>query len=258
MENLIDTKKRVITVFSPKGGVGTTSVAANLGISMHKLLDEDVLVVDGKHLFGHLALYCNLRTSNSINDLIEHAGSLDERLIRQVVFQHNSGIYVLPSPNSIVEAQGIQPNDLYTVLQALQDVYPNIIIDGGNYLHENTVTYMDTSGKVLVVLNPDLASLRDTRKFLDLAGSVLAYPKEKMLLVLNFAGRKENIKKDEIEKILSTKIFSEIPYDSNLTLSAINEGVPFILKKPRHAISRSINEISENLVDIYDNPDTET
>jgi len=257
MENTIEKRKRIITVFSPKGGVGTTSIAANLGISMHKLLDEDVLVIDGKHLFGHLALYCNLRTSNSINDLIEHAGSLDERLIKQVVFQHNSGMFVLPSPTSIVEAQGIQPKDLFVVLQALQEVFPNIIIDGGNYLHENTVTYMDTSSKVLVVLNPDLASLRDTRKFLDLSTSVLTYPMEKMLLLLNFAGRKENIKKDEIEKILNAKIFAEIPYDSNLTLSAINEGVPFMVKKPRHSISKAINEISKNLVNIFENLDDE-
>ncbi len=69
-------------------------------------------MIDGKHLFGHIALYYNLRTSNSITNLIAHAGNLDERLIKQVVVRHTSGIHVLPSPNSIIEAQGIKPEDL--------------------------------------------------------------------------------------------------------------------------------------------------
>src|SRR5450830_171952 len=87
------------TVFSPKGGVGSTTIAINLAISLHKALNEDVLLIDGKHLFGHVALYLNLRTGNSITDLISHAGVLDQRLITQVVTRHISGIHVLPSPN---------------------------------------------------------------------------------------------------------------------------------------------------------------
>ena len=239
--------KNTLTVFSPKGGVGTTTIAVNLAISLHKLLKEDVLVIDGKHLFGHLALYCNLRTNNSITDLITHAGSLDELLIRQVVVKHNSGIHILPSPTSVVEAQGIQAKDLFKVLKSLKTIYPHIIIDGGNTLNENTVTYMDTSDKVLLVLNPDLASMRDARQFLDLSVTNLSYPKEKILLILNLCGRKEDIKKEEIEKILKTEMFGRIPSDANLALSSINEGIPIIIKKPSHPISKSINELARAL-----------
>ena len=238
------------TVFSPKGGVGTSTIAVNLAISLQKLLQEDVLLIDGKHLFGHLALYCNIRTNNSITDLIARAGSLDAHLIRQVVEKHNSGIYVLPSPVSIVEAQGIQAKDLFKVLQSLQSVFPYIVIDGGNHLNENTVTYMDISDQILLVLNPDLASMRDVRQFLDLSISTLSYPKEKTLLTINFSGRKEDIKKDEIEKILKKEIFGTIPSDANLALSSINEGVPLILKKPRHPISKAINEIAKALINL--------
>ena len=107
-----DQLKNTYTVFSPKGGAGSTTVAANLAISLHKALKEDVLLIDGKHLFGHVALCLNLRTGNSIIDLISHVGMLDQRLIKQVVVRHISGIHVLPSPNSISEAQGIRPDDL--------------------------------------------------------------------------------------------------------------------------------------------------
>lgn len=241
--------KHIFTVFSPKGGVGTTTTAVNLAIGLHKALKEDVLLVDGKLLFGHVALYCNIRSNNSISDLIAHAGMLDERLIRQVAVKHTSGIHVLPGPYKISEGQGIRPEDLYEVLQRLQQVFPHIVIDGGNHLNENTVTYMDASEKILLVLNPDLASMRDTRQFLQVAGT-LSYPEEKILLVLNITGRKADVKREEIEKILKMEIFGKIPADEDLAINSLNEGVPIIIKKPRHPISNAFNDIAKELIKI--------
>jgi len=248
--------KNTFTIFSPKGGVGTTTIATNLAISLQKTLKEDVLVIDGKHLFGHIALYYNLSTANSITDLIVHASNLDERLIKQVVVRHTSGIHVLPSPKSIVEAQGIKPEDLFKVIQSLQMVFPNIIIDGGNNLNENTVTYMDSSNKILLVLNPDIASLRDVRLFMEISAT-LSYPKDKTLLILNLTGRKADVKTEEIENILKMKIFGKIPADDNLALSSLNEGVPILLKKPRHPISKAFNGITKELVKIVQTSKTE-
>ena len=248
--------KNTFTVFSPKGGVGTTTISINLAISLHKTLKEDVLLIDGKHLFGHIALYCNLRTGNSITDLIAQAGNLDERLIKQVVVRHTSGIHVLPSPGSIVASQGIKPEDLFKVIQGLQMVFPNIIIDGGNNLNENTVTYMDSSDKILLVLSPDIASMRDARQFMEIS-TTLSYPKDKTLLILNLTGRKADVKMDEIENILKVKVFGKIPTDDNLALSCLNEGVPVLLKKPRHPMSKAFNGITQELVKIVKTSKTE-
>lgn len=239
--------ENTFTVFSPKGGAGTTTVAVNLAISLQRQLKEDVLLIDGKHLFGHLSLYLNLRTGNSLTDLITHAGTLDQRLIKQVVVRHVSGVYVLPSPNSITEAQGIRPEDLFKVVQGLQNVFPNIIVDGGNNLNENTVTYMDLSERILLVLNPDLASLRDVRQFIEVTKS-LSYPPQKTLLILNLIGRKADVKREEIEQILNMKIFGRIPADEDLALTCLNEGVPIVLKNSRHPISKAYEEITSALV----------
>ena len=247
MKETTEKPKNTFTVFSPKGGAGTTTVAANLAISLQKQLKEDVLLIDGKHLFGHVSLYLNLRTGNSITDLIAHAGTLDQRLIKQVVVRHVSGVYVLPSPNSITEAQGIRPEDLFKVVQGLQHVFPNIIVDGGNNLNENTVTYMDLSERILLVLNPDLASLRDVRQFIEVT-KTLSYPPQKSLLILNLIGRKADVKREEIEQILNMKIFGRIPADENLALTCLNEGVPIVLKNPRHPISKAYEEITSALV----------
>ena len=236
-----------LSIFSPKGGAGSTTIATNLAISLYKKVKEDVLLVDGKHLFGHVTLYLNLLTGNSITDLIAHAGMLDEQLIKQVVVRHKSGIYVLPSPNAIAGAQGIRPEDLFKVIQGLQQVFPNIIIDSGNHLNDNTVTYLDSSDKILLVLGPDLAALRDVKQFLEIAAS-LSYPKDKILFILNQTGRKSDMQREEIENILKIKIFGKIPADDELALSSLNEGVPILMKKPRHPISRAITSITQDLV----------
>jgi len=237
----------VFTVFSPKGGVGTTTVAVNLAISLHKQLKEEVLLIDGKHLFGHISLYLNLRTGNSLTDFIPHVGMLEKCLVNQVVVSHVSGIHVLPSPYSIPEAQGIRPDDLYKIIQFLQQQFHTIVIDGGNNLNDNTVTYMDSSQKILLVLNPDLASLRDVRQFMEVT-TTLSYPREKILLILNKAGRKADVKKEEIEKILNMKIFGILPADENLALSCLNEGIPMVMKNSHHPISRSFTNLAKDLV----------
>lgn len=235
--------RNTFTVFSPKGGAGCSSIAVNLAIGLRQLNKESILLVDGKHLFGHIALMLNLRTGNSITDLISHAGMLDKQLINQVVVDHISGIRVLPSPSTVTEAQGIRPEDLYRVITELQSVFSTIIIDGGNFLQENTITYMDASERIIAIINPNLASIRDFRQFLDLCTS-LSYPSEKIMLVLNNIGHKSDIQKEEIEKILKTKVLCEIPADENFALGAINEGVPMILKNPRHPVSKAIQNLA--------------
>ena len=249
MEELdnLDGSAKTFTVFSPKGGVGTTTLATNLAIALHKNTKEDVLLIDGKHLFGHVALFLNLLTGNSITDLIVHAGMLDQQLINQVVIQHASGIHVLPSPNSITAAQGIRPENLFKVVQSLQQIFPYIVIDGGNTLNENAVTYMDLSDRILLVLNPDLASLRDVRQFMEISVT-LSYPQAKSLLILNLNGRKADVKKDEIEDILKMKVFGMLPADENLALSCLNEGVPIVLKKSRHPLSKAFDDIAKALL----------
>lgn len=231
--------KNTFTVFSPKGGAGVTTLAVNLSISLRQILKEPVLLVDGKHIFGHVALMLNIRTANSITDLISHAGMLDKQLINQVVVDHVSGIKVLPSPLAIAEGQGIRPELLYKVLVELQSDFPILMIDGGNYLSENAVTYMDASDKVIVVMNPNLACVRDIKQFLEVSAT-LSYPKEKILLVLNNTGHKADIRKEEIEKILGHTIACEIPADENFVIGSMNEGVPVILKNSRHPISKAI------------------
>ena len=240
-------QSRSIVVFSPKGGVGCTTVSINLAIALHQELNKKVLLVDGRHNLGHVALMLNLRTGNSINDLLSNAEKLDEALISQVVAEHVSGIAVLASPTGFERSQYLQPDILYKVLQALSQIYPLIIIDGGSQLEDNLVTYMDMADNILLVINPDLASLRDARQFMNFSRT-LSYSAQKINIILNKSGHKADVKLNDIEKVLHSKILGTIPADEDMMLSCLNDGVPVLLKKSSHPISKAFKALSTTMM----------
>lgn len=238
-------------VFSPRGGAGTSSVAINLALAMFEQMKEEVLLLDGKLLFGHVDVLLNLRTQNSLSELVAHAGALDESLIRDVVSEHVSGLKVLPSPLTISSGQGVRTEDLYNLLMELQTVFSTIVIDSGNFINESVVTYMDASNKVILVINPDIASLRDASQFFDVCRQ-LSYPKDKVLVVVNQFDKREGLSLDDIEKSLQVKVFSTIPWDRKTALNAINRGVPVVLQRQNSALRKAYQGLAGQLISILE------
>lgn len=240
---------KVITVYSPRGGAGCSTLAANLALAYHIETGKRVLLLEGKFYFGHLDVLLNIRSQNSITDLIPHAHNIDENLVHDVTTQHVSGIHVLLGPNNIQIAQGIRPDDLYNVLIALQRAYDAIIIDAGSALNENTVTLLDTADRILLVANPEMASLRDASRFIQI-GRTLAYTDDKLMIVLNRAGMQGGVKTHDIENALHHQIFTQIPDDPANVTRSLNRGVPLMIQYPRSPASRAIRQMAKQLTEV--------
>lgn len=240
---------RTIAVFSPRGGVGSSTVAVNLALSMLEQTGQRVLLLEGKLFFGHLDVLLNLRPQNTIADLIPHAGNLDESLVHDVVTRHASGLDVLLAPGSVQVAQGIRPDDLYNIFTSLQKMYDLIVVDAGSSLNENTVTLMDSSDRILLITTPDLASLHDTSRFVQITRS-LAYPAEKLLIVLNRSGMPGGVKYNDIENAMHHQLFAHIPDDDANALRSLNRGIPLVFRYPRSPASRAIKSLAKDLADL--------
>jgi pilus assembly protein CpaE len=239
-----------LVVFSPKGGVGCSSVAINLAAALTDVLKQELLLVDGKLLFGDIDIMLNLKTHNSISDLIPHAGSLDETLIRDVVSEHVSGVKVLPAPSNATAAHGIRPEELHLTISALQSVFSHIVIDGGNFLNENVVTFMDASQKIILVLSPDIACLRDASRFFELCRTTLSFPKDKILVVVNQFDSREGLSISDIERALQVKVFATLPWDRHASLQGINGGVPVVLQGHNSALRKAFNALAKDLASV--------
>ena len=237
---------QILTVYSPRGGVGCSTIAINLAVALHNRLNARVLLMEGKMTFGHLGLMLNFRPQNTIADLIPHAGALDNDLVEEVVSQHASGIQLLLSSPDLNVGQGIRPNDLYSVIKAVSNAFDIIVIDAGSHLDDNTVTLMDAADRVLLVTTPDLAALHDTSRFLQLV-QPLGFPSDKVLTVLNRAGLDGGIKIREIEAALHQPLFARVADGDSKVVRSLNRGVPIVLGSSRSAVSKDIGALAEKL-----------
>jgi pilus assembly protein CpaE len=240
---------RSVTFFSPRGGTGVTTIAANTAIALAEETGKKVLLFEGKVFFGHLEVMLNLKVQNALSDLIPHAANLDEGLIRDVVAPHPSGIHVLLAPSNAQIAQGIRAEDIYNIFIGVSKHYDYIVVDAGGPLNDISVTLMDAADRILLVTTPDLASLHDTSRFLQLSRS-LAYPAEKILMILNKAGSEGGVKLKDIEAVLHTQVYHQIPNDPANILRSINRGIPFLVYYPRSSASKSIQQLARSLASI--------
>jgi pilus assembly protein CpaE len=240
---------RSVTIYSPRGGTGVTSIAVNTAIALAEETGKKVLLFEGKVFFGHMEVMLNLRVQNSISDLIPHATNLDEGLVRDVVTPHPSGIHVLLAPSNVQIAQGIRAEDIYNIFMGVSRFYDYVVVDAGGPLNEISVTLMDATDRILLVTTPDLASLHDTSRFIQLSRS-LAYPMDKILMLLNKAGAEGGVKLHDIETVLHNQVYHQIPNDPANVLRSINRGVPYLINYSRSNASKSIQQLARNLTSI--------
>lgn len=237
---------QILTVYSPRGGVGSSTIAVNLAVALNEKLDARVLLMEGKLSFGHLGLMLNTRPQNTIADLLPHAGALDDGLVEEVVSKHSTGIHILLSSSDLNVSQGVRPNDLYGVIQAVSRSFDIIVIDAGSHLDDNTVTLMDAADRVLLITTPDLAALHDTSRFIQLARG-LGFHSNKVLAVLNRVGVRGGIKVKEIESALHQSLFARISEGDARVMRSLNRGVPLVYSASRSPVSKDIYALAERL-----------
>jgi pilus assembly protein CpaE len=238
---------RVLSVFGPRGGAGASTLAVNLAIALAEETSKRVLLLEGKLLFGHLDLFLNLRTRNTIAELLPHAHHLDEGLVREVVAEHVSGIHVLLAPSTPEVAQGVRPEPLFGVVDGLRAFFDYIVIDAGSALDDNTVTLLDLSDRVLLVTNPELAALHDATRFI-LISRGLDYAPGKVLTVLNRTGMEGGLRAADVLEALRHDVFAQVPDGGPAALRSLNRGLPLLHRYPRSPASRGIQRLARSLL----------
>lgn len=240
---------QTVAVYSPRGGAGSTTLAINVALAYQEETGQKVLLLEGKQFFGHVDVMLNIRSHNSLADLIPHASSLDESIIQDVVVRHGTGLNVLLGFSNMQAAQGLRPDSLYSVLISLRRAFDVIVIDAGSLLNENTVTYLDAADRILLLTTPDLSSLRDASKFIQISQS-LSYPPEKMLVTMNREGMPGGVGAKDIEVTLRQPLFARLPEATAEVQRSLNRGIPLILNYPRSPASRAIREMTKALTEM--------
>jgi pilus assembly protein CpaE len=237
---------KVIVLFSPKGGVGRTSIAANLAIALHQESRKPVTLVDGDLRFGDVDIAVNLMARKSVADLFAYVNELEAPLINSVLTEHASGIRVLLAPPYFDPALEGDEGRLAHVVKSLASVQTGyVIVDAAADLGESTLNLLDVAQRVLLVTNASVASLRATKRFLELARK-MDFPDNKLMLVISNY-RKDDISLEDVERHLSWGVSAAVPSDSAVMAVALNQGQPIVMRDRNHPISKSILKLARHL-----------
>jgi pilus assembly protein CpaE len=242
-----DDPSQIITVFSTKGGVGKTTLAVNLAISIAKNSKKKVAVLDLDLQFGDIALMLNIQPKKTIYNLIEDIHSLNSEIIEDYLITHFSGIRVLCAPLKPEYADYINVNHIEKIIEILKERYSYVIMDTTQVFSDIILSTLDISDTVLFVSTMDLPTIKNVKLGLDVMES-LNYPKEKIKLVLNKASELYGVKFNDIEEALQMEICTQIPEDNYTVTTYANKGFPFILARSEKKISKTIQTLADQLL----------
>ncbi len=235
---------KIIVVYSPKGGVGCTTVAANLAVILHNSETQTVLV-DGNLQFGDVAVMLNERSKNSVADLAPRADELDPEVVEEVLITHgSSGVKVLTSPSRPEEAENVNGEAFSKVLTYLRRLYSYVIVDTSSTLTDAVLSAIDVSDLIVVLATQDIPSINNVRRFLDLI-DILEIDRNHILFVMNRFDKRIGITPEAVSENLKQPVELVLPLDERVVVPSVNRGVPFVLTHKTKAVSRSIIELAE-------------
>lgn len=240
-------KTRIITAFSTKGGVGKTTIASNLAVSIARVTKKKVALIDLDLQFGDIAIMLNVSAKNTISELIKELNQPDNIIMEEYLVNHFSGVRVLPAPNKPEYAEYITSMHVERILNSLRGDYHYIVIDTSASFHETVLTSLDMSDRILLVSTLDLPTIKNVKSGLDIMDS-LHYPKGKIKVILNKASEQYGVKYKDFENTLKHPIWAYIPEDSQTVITSANKGFPFVMTRTETRIAKAIINIANEIV----------
>jgi pilus assembly protein CpaE len=234
----------VVAVFSPKGGVGRTTVAVNLAVAS-ATIGKRVALVDASFQFGDVGVLLNLNPKNkSIGDLSAELQSGEAESLDTFMITHSSGVRVLLAPPSPEQAELIGPLAVKKVLQRLRQDYELIVVDCPSTFNEPTLAVLDEADLILTLLSLEITSVKNMRLFLEVSDQ-LGYAADKIRLVLNRADSTLGIRVADVEHSIGRKVDHTIVSDGRSVVYALNRGVPFFLSNREAQVSQDILRLAQ-------------
>ncbi len=238
---------KIISFFSPKGGVGRTTIATNLAVALHQSTNLPVVLVDGSLPFGDIAVILNMSPkAKTIADLVGSFDQVDAEVLESVLVQHSTGIKVLLAPPTPEAAELITGANIKKVLETLRESYAFVVVDTWPSFQEQVLTMLDVADVILTLMTLEITSLKNVRVFMEIAEK-LGYDDNKVQLVANRNDSSGGIKASDVEASLARKIPHTIVSDGRALVLAVNRGVPFVISHRDSQVAKDIFTLADKL-----------
>ncbi len=238
---------KIITFFSPKGGVGRTTIATNLAVALHQTTQKPVVLVDGSLPFGDIAVILNMSPkAKTIADLIGSFEAADSDVVESILVQHSTGIKVMLAPPTPESTELITGAHMKHVLELLRERYAYIVVDTWPSFQEQVITMLDVADVILTLMTLEITSLKNVRVFMEVVEK-LGYDEAKVQLVANRNDSSGGIKASDVEASLGRKIPHTIVSDGRTLVLAVNRGVPFVISHRDSQVAKDIFALAQKI-----------
>jgi pilus assembly protein CpaE len=238
---------KIITLFSPKGGVGVTTIALNLAVSVYQLTNQPTILVDLDLNAGDVTTFLNLKAAYTMSDVTANIGKLDKSFLQGVITRHESGIHVLADPQKVEEGVSISAAEVRKVLGLLKTMFKYIILDTEPAFNERTKIAIEMSNLLFMIFIMSLPGIRNMQRYLNYLDNNRDI-KEKIRLIVNRRLKKDEIKPEDAEKVLERPLFWSVPNDYDTVMACLNKGVTISKFDPKSKLNISIRDLASTTI----------
>ncbi|MHA6511722.1 AAA family ATPase [Tessaracoccus sp. Z1128] len=235
----------IVTIASPKGGVGKTTVATNIAVGLAQRFPETVVLVDLDLHFGDVASALNLNPTYSLPDTVRPAVSGDALALKTYLTRHESGLWVVPGSESPAAADSVTVDDVTALLRTLAQSFAYVVVDTSPGLSEHTLAALDQTGELVLVTGLDVPGVRGLRKEIETL-SQLALLLESRHVVLNFADNSRGITVADVEATINARVDVALPTSKVVPIS-VNQGIPLLQSGGRDPLTRQLATLVDRI-----------
>ena len=239
----------MITVVSPKGGVGKTTVSTNLAVGLAGGAAQSTVVVDLDIQFGDVATALALTPEYTLPDVVQGRASEDTMVLKTFLTQHPSGLYAVCGAESPAAGDTVSAEDVTRLLSALARQFRYVVVDTAPGLSEQTLAALDQATDAVLLSSMDVPGVRGLRKEMDVLAELDLLPLGRHV-VLNFADPKGGLSQADVETTLGTGVDVLLPRSAAVPAST-NEGVPLLQSnRKREPATKGMRHLLERFVTV--------